>query len=708
MMLEGEVKKVIFANEESGFIVFLLETDEKEDIAVTGEFAGLGEGDFVRVEGEFGLHPAYGRRFEAKMVERILPHKRDGIIRYLSSGRIPGIGEARARKIVKTLGEDCLNIIASDPNSILKVKGIGKKRACEVAEKIKSELELAKFSSMLIPFGITPKIAFKIYQGFGPDGMEKIKSNPYILTEIPGIGFKQADKIAEKFCVPKDLPSRIQSGVIYLIDEALGNGNTYIPYEELIDDAARILGVEKNKIKLEIEECAREGKIVVDGDKVYLKRMYDEERICAELIVMLSKGVPIGVDVSEKEIDAAGKELGIEFTDEQKEAIRGALVNKVSIITGGPGTGKTTILRGLLRILNSRGIRVDLAAPTGRASRRITELTGFPALTIHRLLEYNPQMKMFRRSEFFPLDGDFVIIDEMSMVDISLFLSLLRAVYKDAHLVLIGDADQLPSVGPGRVLLDLVESSIFPVFRLKKIHRQAEKSLIVVNAHRIRNGIDPIIRNSRDSDFFFLKEDDPEKGANIIVDLVCRRLPSSMGFDPFSELQVLTPMYKGETGAHILNSRLQNMLNPNSPGLKHGKFEFRVGDRVMQTKNNYDKGVFNGELGIIKDISFDDGTVFVMFEHLVPYRSEELDELSLAYAITVHKSQGNEYPVVIIPLFTEHFIMLARNLLYTALTRAKKLVVIVGSYKALARAVRNEKMIDRYSGLIDKLKRFKG
>lgn len=703
MVFEGRVKRVIFANLETGYIVFSLEDENGDNIVVKGEFFGLEEGDSVRVEGEFAEHPVYGRQFEASCIVKVFPKSKEGIIKYLSSGRIPGVGRARAEKIVELLGENCLDLIASDPDALLRVKGIGKARAEQIADKIKSEMEFARFSSILGAFGISPNLAFKIYKRFGIGAVEMIRADPYVLTDISGIGFKKADKIAANFGIDKGFPSRIRSGIEYILGEALNSGSTYLLLEELLDEACNMLEIERIQVESGIKDGVEMGRLVVDGEKVYLSSMYEEERRAAELVLRLFRSEGMMIDVSGDEIDEIGFELGLEFTEEQKEAIRGALANKVSIITGGPGTGKTTILRGLLRILAKHDIRVDLGAPTGRAARRITELTGYPAMTIHRLLEYNPQLKMFRRNEFFPLDGDFIIVDEMSMVDISLFVSLLRAIYKNASLLMIGDADQLPSVGPGRVLLDLIESGLFPVFRLTKIHRQAQKSLIIVNAHRVKNGLEPIIRNVRDSDFFFFKEEDPKRAADLIIDLVSRRLPSKMGFDPFSDIQVLTPMYKGETGADVLNARLQSVLNPASVGLRYGRFEFRIGDRVMQTKNNYDKGVFNGELGIIKDIS-DDGSIFVLFEHIVPYKGEELEELSLAYAATVHKSQGNEYPVVIVPLLFEHYIMLARNLLYTALTRAKKLAIVVGSLKALYRAVRNEKMITRYSGLIDRLK----
>jgi len=699
--IQGKIKRIIFRNEETGFTVLVLETREEDDIIAVGELFGLEVGDEVSIDGDFSFHPAYGKRFEAKFGNKILPHSEEGIIEYLSSGRVPGVGERRARQIVKALGTDCLRLIAEDPSCLQKVKGLGKKRAEKISEVVKNELGLANFISTVAGWGITPNTAYKIYERYGIQGIERIKEDPYELTELKGIGFKKADKIAEKLGIFKNFPSRIRSGIKYVLEEATNSGHTYLPKDRLIYESVRLLEVDEFEVEEQLENALKDGQLLQRGEKVYLMQYYEEEKYACELLKTLLVFPPNPVNASEAEIERIEKELGIAYTEEQRLGILGALSNKITIITGGPGTGKTTILRGLLRLLSLHDIRVELAAPTGRAARRITELTGYPAQTIHRMLEYNPQTKSFRRNEFFPLDGDFVIIDEVSMVDISLFVSLLRAVYKQAHLLLIGDADQLPSVGPGRVLLDLIESGLFPVFKLTKIHRQAQLSLIVTNAHRIREGKQPIIRNTRDSDFFFLHEEDATRGAKIIEELVCERLPTKMGFDPISDIQVLTPMYKGETGADNLNARLQARLNPDSPGIKRGNIFFRIGDRVMQTKNNYEKGVFNGELGIIKDLIAETGTIFVLFEHLVQYKGEELEELALAYATTVHKSQGNEYPAVIVPLFFEHYIMLARNLLYTALTRAKRLAIIIGSPRAMAMAVRNERMIERYSGLLD-------
>ncbi len=703
--LRGKVDRVIYRASEDDFAIMKIATTDGDRVVVRGDLFGVDEGDEAEFYGDWIIHPRYGKQFQVRGARRLLENTAEGLVNFLSSHRVKGIGKVKARAIVNELGSDCLDIIVNQPERLTKVKGISKRLAQTISEVVRKEYELATFTAELAPLGITANLSARLYDELGMSGIEKVKANPFMLTQIKGIGFKKADKIASQLGISKELPARIASGIFYLLEQALQDGNTYLPRDYLLDKACDLLDVEREQIDRELTELVREDALTSANSRIYLPSCFHTEQDITERIFELrDHAASYSYELDREQLKEVEAELGIDYTTEQREACLGALQNKVTIITGGPGTGKTTIIRGIISYLLSLGMRIELAAPTGRAARRLTELTGFPAQTIHRLLEYNPKNNSFRRNEYFPMDGEFIIIDEVSMVDLFLFKALLSACSPSARLLLVGDADQLPSVGPGRVLSDLIDSEQFPVYRLTKIHRQAKKSLIVRNAHRVRDGVFPIIKNRRSADFFFIREKDSDKGAELVESLMCERIPDNLNYDPFTEIQVLTPMYKGAVGADNLNQKLQRRLNPSSTGIALNGWELRVGDKVMQLKNNYEKGVFNGEIGLIIDVDADEGTVVVRFDHLIPYSKDELSELSLAYACTVHKSQGNEYPVVIMPLFLEHYIMLARNLLYTALTRAKKLAVLVGDTKALGRAVHNQRMLERFSGLIFNLK----
>lgn len=724
--LEGFVEAVLYKNDENGYIVAKVKDGEKT-VTIVGYIPYLTEGQSFRFLGEWIVHQEYGEQFKVQSAEEVLPDSLKGIERYLSSGVITGIGPVTAKKIVDRFGEDTLKVLENNIERLMEIEGIGEKKIAVICESFNKQFEIRNIMIFMQNYGITPNQCGKIYKRFGSDSIRIIKENPYIITdEISGIGFKTADKIAKNLGVEGTSPYRIESGIKYIINQFCALGNTYMPKEKLIKSGEEILGVSSSEIENGIYSCAVEGKIVVENieDKpcvFTLPYYYCELGVTKKVIqITLEEYKELNIDL-EQEISIFENENSVTFAPSQREAIKGAFVNGVEIITGGPGTGKTTIINCIADIFERSGLKVLMGAPTGRAAKRMAEATGREAKTIHRLLEMGVTSEddaLFSKGEDSPLECDVLIIDEASMIDIMLMNSILKALNVGTRLIIVGDVDQLPSVGPGNVLRDLIESSWIKVIRLKEIFRQSKESMIIVNAHRINEGEMPII-NAKNNDFYFINEDDNEKILQNLIDLIRKRLPSfNKNWDPNKNIQILSPMRKGTLGVLNLNQRLQEILNPQKEGKKERELRnniFRVGDKVMQTKNNYTLkwvrvsgegdeegvGIFNGDMGYVEDINDENNTVTIVFdeERQVVYDNIYIDEVDLAYAITIHKSQGSEFPVVIIPVFMGPPMLMNRNLLYTGITRAKQMVVIVGSKKALHYMVNNHREFDRYSML---------
>ncbi len=628
--------------------------------------------------------------------------------KYLGSGMIRGIGPVMAGRIVNLFGLETIDTIEKDPERLRDVPGIGPKRIARIKQAWEEQREIKDIMLFLQSHSVTTTYAVKIYKTYEKDAIKVVREDPYRLAEdIYGIGFRTADQIAQNLGVEKESLSRVMSGLQYVLSQKADDGHVYLPRETLIAEAREILEVEEPPIQQAIDELARKEAIRVEEDAIYLAPFYYAEIGIANRLTHLleipSPHVPL--EVIERCLARLEQQMQMDFAEAQCEAIRIAVTHKAVILTGGPGTGKTTTTIGMLRIFEQLGRRVVLAAPTGRAAKRLSETTGREAKTIHRLLEFSPQDMGFKRNAENPLPADVVILDEVSMVDLVLMNQLIKAVPLDATLILVGDVDQLPSVGAGNVLRDLIASERMPLIRLTEIFRQAQQSLIVMNAHRINQGKPPQLTGSADRDFFFIEEEDPDQAAELICDLVTRRLPDHYGWDPIDDIQVLCPMRRGRVGSEHLNQRLQESLNPNAEMLPRGGRQFRLGDKVMQIRNNYDYEVFNGDIGRITAVDPVEQLVTVTYpEKPVTYDLADLNELVPAYAITIHKSQGSEYRVVVMPLLTQHYMMLQRNLLYTAITRAKEFVVIVGTKRAMNIAIRNNRVTQRYTNLDDRLK----
>ena len=741
IVLEATIEDIIFQNKENGYTVCTVEY-EGEEISCVGEMAGIYAGEEVKIIGNWSTHPVYGKQIKVDFIERSMPKTVQGMEKYLASGVIKGIGAKTAKKIVKHFGLDTFRIIEEEPLVLAQVNGISEKKAQEIGEVFHAQYELRRAMLFLQDYGITPTYAVKIYQHYKDQTTEVVKNTPYRLVEdIYGIGFRKADEIAAQVGIAKEDPNRIKTGVLYLLTNFSNNGHTYMPRNMLIEEAIKLLlpetyqdyvrlgSFENPLVENALIELAMNKQIIIknyeDTACVFLSYLYHSEQAVARKLIDLASlyEQDAGVDV-EKELEKTQKELKIELVEEQKEAVRHILTNGVTVITGGPGTGKTTTINAILHMLEKAGEDVLLAAPTGRAAKRMSEATGMEAQTIHRLLEIgymreDAKKQMFNRNEENPLEADVIIVDEMSMVDITLMHALLKAVVEGQRLILIGDADQLPSVGAGNVLKDIIRSGRIPVVRLIQIFRQASKSAIVMNAHRINKGEYPI-SNEKGTDFFFMKRSVQEEVKDTIIQLITTRLPKYQGFDSIKDIQILAPMRKGVLGVTELNKSLQAALNPHhdlKPEKEYRGTLFREGDKVMQIKNNYNTpwkilgktgmsidegtGVFNGDCGIITAIKEDEEIVVVTFEDgkVVEYEFNQLDELELAYAVTIHKSQGSEYPVVILPIHSGPPMLLSRNLLYTAVTRAKKMVVGVGLVETMQRMIDNNREIERYSSL---------
>jgi exodeoxyribonuclease V alpha subunit len=727
--IQGTVSRITYRHPETHYTVARLDEEGGPGVTVVGTIFPVAEGEEIKVSGVWKRHARYGLQFQVDHWEKIDPATLEGIEKYLGSGMIKGIGPSYAKRLVAAFGFDTLRVLSDQPLRILDVEGIGETRARRIMEAWQAQRGMQDVMVFLQGHGVGASLALRIYRVFGAGTIAQVRENPYVLArQVHGIGFLLADRLADHIGIRGDFPLRVQAGVLHVLGELAERGHCYIDLASLKRNAAALLRVEEDPVDAAVGKLAAKGSLVLQeaGDaaviQVYLAELYHAERRVASAFHSLLS-TPSRVQ-SEKisglwnrsaargAIDLISPELfgaaAVTLDEDQVRAAEQALREKVLVITGGPGTGKTTLLTALLTILRRAKVSFVLGAPTGRAAKRMTESAGEDALTIHRLLEYNPREGGFNRSEDNPLQVDYVIVDETSMVDLGLMDHLLRAIDPHSHLILIGDVDQLPSVGPGSVLRDLIDSGVVPKVVLRRIFRQNRESLIVVNAHRILQGQTLFFGAAGERrDFAFIAHDTEEEILSSVKQLVCESIPQSLQLEPTEvaqTIQVLTPMHRGMLGTINLNREMQNLLNPLGQSLERGGFALRAGDKVMQLRNNYDKGVFNGDLGRIVGIDRENGSAKVDFlDKVVEYESDELDEISLAYATSVHKSQGSEYPAVVIPLHTSHYLMLHRSILYTAITRGKKLVVLVGSRKALAMAIRNLRVEKRNTGLREKL-----
>ncbi len=708
----GVVEKILYSNEENGYAVCRLVCDPPR-----GEFIAVGfmhdvtPGERLELEGSWET-TKHGRRFAVQSFKTLLPTSLEGIRKYLGSGMIPGIGKKMAERIVKRFGEDTLAIMDSEPKRLSEVQGIGKMRAGAIVDAWRVKRGLRNLTVFLQSVGLSPKLAPKIAKRYGDAAQKVVREDPYRLAlDVKGIGFPTADKIAGALNIPKDSPMRIAAGVIHALTEFSDDGHCAYPMPDLIEYCTKMLEATAGAVENAIGELAAEGMIAVDrrytqrDAYVYLKELADAEiEVAVGLKSIWRAKSRLRKFDEEKAVAWVREKKGIPLSDAQARAVIGALKDKVMVITGGPGTGKTTIIRAIVEILGILKGDALLAAPTGRAAKRLAESSGRDAQTLHRLLKLRPGQSRHKEPEHL-LDPDLLIIDEASMVDLPLMAATVRALAPTTHLILVGDVDQLPSVGPGSILRDVINSGSFGVHRLTQIFRQDESGLIVANAHRILQGLAPTLPEGQGHhEFYFIRRDNPVGVQNAIVETVTQRIPKTFGLDPMRDVQAITPMHKGEAGTRSLNAILQNKLNPHGPALKRGDKTFRLHDRVMQIANDYDREIFNGDLGYISNVILDDRRLVVDFDgRKVTAQGAELDQLVIAYAVSIHKSQGSEYPAVVMPVTMQHFIMLQRNLLYTAVTRAKRLVVLVGSEKALKRAIDNDRVKLRYGLLAERL-----
>ena len=755
--LEGSVENIVFRNEDNQYTVARFRMNDagrlfRDDLTtIVGILPGIHVGELLSVEGEWENDPKYGRQLHVATYVQRLPASTEGMTRYLSSGLIKGIGPKKAKLIVDHFGEQTLAIIEQQPERLSEVKGIGTKDRDEITKAWSEQSEIKELHLFLQTHEVSINVATRVYKQYGKESIKVIRENPYQLErDVQGIGFRTADEIAVKLGLPFDSVPRLATGIKYVLAQAANDdGHCFLFENDLLHRASDILKVPQEALPAGIEQLRNEGEIFVEKpalilptintpqvtaqpvqddipddiwyeveeqkpqNHIYFGPFWHAENGCVRILRHLMREASVLPLTTQRQWDTVftllKQKRNMHLTDRQREAVQMAYAQKVSILTGGPGTGKSTSIRALLMLLRQRKVEVAMAAPTGRAAKRLAEATGFEAKTLHRLLEYAPHDNTYQRNEANPLPYQFVIVDEFSMVDILLFYNLLKALPKDAHLLLVGDADQLPSVGPGNVLRDLLRSEAIPTVRLTELFRQAQQSKIIVNAHRINAGEMPNTKVEATSDFFFMAEEDPIRAQKLILDLVQRRLPARYSFNPMTDIQVLAPMYKGPVGVMSLNEELQAHLNPSAIAqVEWGGNTLRVGDKVMQIRNNYDKGVFNGDVGWIRAINRENATVKVEFVEeagplYVSYEFHELDELTLAYATTIHKSQGSEYPAIIVPLVVQHRMLLQRNLLYTAITRAKRFCVLVGQPYALEMAVRNDRVALRNTGLSERL-----
>ncbi|MHB8420122.1 MAG: SF1B family DNA helicase RecD2 [Myxococcales bacterium] len=711
-VLEGTVERIVFQNAETQWTVARLQVDgETRPVTLVGELPGVTPGSSVRATGRWVEDRRYGRQFRMASFLPLDPSTLSGLERYLASGLVKGLGPALAGRIVKTFGLATLKTLDRDPHQLSSVPGLGKSKAKKLARAWGEQREARHALIFLQGHGVTPGIAARILKRYGPRAAELVRQNPYRLAaDVAGIGFRTADRIAQSLGFAAESPERAEAGVAWALGELTLRGHVMVPRPRLIEEAARAMEVPPDGLRPAIDRLLERGQVVAEADDargecLFPSELHAAEKLAAARLRAFARA-PAARVVDPQLAFAAVEQKGlVQLSTQQKAALALALENKVAIVTGGPGVGKTTLVRGLLRLFTQHDRRVLLAAPTGRAAKRLSEASGHQAQTLHRLLEYSPKEAAFQRNAEHPLEADLIVVDEMSMVDIVLFHHLLEALPAPARLLLVGDADQLPSVGPGAVLRDLLRSRALPAVRLTEVFRQAAQSAIVQNAHRIHEGEMPRW-DARDAgaDFFFIDREEPEAAAETVCQLVKDRLPRRFGLDPWADIQVLTPMHRGAAGSHALNTVLQAALNPDGRPLDGRESGFRAGDKVMQLRNDYEREVFNGDIGRIGALDEAGGGLTVDFEgRAVAYPRDQLDQLQLAYACSVHKAQGSEYPAVVLPLVTQHYPMLQRNLLYTAVTRGKRLVVVVGNRRALALAVKNQRTEERFTRLSERL-----
>ncbi len=740
--LQGSVERITYYNEENGYSVIRLKVAGRSDlVTVVGNLPQVQPGESLRLEGQWTKHPQYGRQFQAEWCEQILPATTEGLKAYLGSGMIKGVGPVTAQRIVRRFGTDTLEVLDQEPKRLREAVGVGPKRAAAIAEAWEEQKHIRDVMIFLQSHGVSTNLAVKIYKTYGDDALQVVQEDPYRLArDIWGVGFKTADKVAQDLGLPHDAPSRVQAGVAFALSQMADQGHVYVPEKELVAEASPLLEVDA--------ELIREAIQVLDSDQVVARETLTYPtapdlgeaassqspvaQVREEQAVYLAPFYYGEVGVSNRLRDLlenrgtrlapfrsvdwdallaqVSRDAAVDLSGEQRMAIQAALTNKVTVLTGGPGTGKTVTMRTVIAALEAFRRKYALCAPTGRAAKRLSEATDRPAKTVHRLLEYSPQQG-FQRNEENPLEVDCLIVDEASMLDLLLANHLLKAVHPEAHVLFVGDVDQLPSVGAGDVLRDIIASDSAMVVKLTEIFRQAADSGIVVNAHRINRGHFPVLNEFED--FFYFSKENPTEAAALLVDIVQRRIPAKFGLDPMDDVQVMAPMYRGDCGVSNLNELLQSALNPprpRRPERRIGGRVFRVGDKVMQTRNNYDKDVYNGDIGRVTRLDTVEQTLSVRFDQTsgqpgsAVYEWVEVDELTHAFAISVHKSQGSEYPAIVLPILTQHYLLLQRNLLYTAVTRAKQLVVLVGTRKAIWIAVKNDKVSDRHSGLSIRLR----
>lgn len=723
--LTGQIERITYSDAESGYAVLRIAVKGYPDlVTAVGTIASPAVGEVLSMKGLWTDHPKFGSQFKIVEYRSFAPSSIQGIEKYLGSGLIKGIGPSIAEKIVSLFGAEAFKILDTKPEKLLEIEGIGDKKAAAIHEAWLEQREMRGVMLFLQSYGIGTGYALRVFRHYGSASVQVLQENPYRLAvDILGIGFVTADKIASSMGFSKESPLRIRAGVLHVINELTRDGHVFVPIEELTASAAEILSVSPELVEKGIEDGRLNQELIIewytdiegkDDCAVYLPPFhYAEVHSAKNLCRILSSPFNGQYAAPDVVIPWVQQELGISFAGQQTEALKTALSSQVMVITGGPGTGKTTLIKAIIKIRSARGFRIMLAAPTGRAAKRMTEATGHEAKTIHRMLEYTGSSMAggdFMKNETNTLDCDLLVVDEASMIDQILFHHLLKAIPKDASVVFVGDVDQLPSVGPGNVLKDIIDSGVCPVVHLKEIFRQGEESMIVVNAHKINSGEMPCFDDKSNGtspcDFYFIEQNDPDKALEIIKELVTLRIPQKFGFDPVKDIQVLTPMHRGSVGTTRLNSELREVLN-----IQHGSKVQRMGrivqegDKVMQIRNNYEKDVYNGDIGTVLRIDGEESKVIVeMDSGRVSYDFSELDELIHAYAVSIHKSQGSEYPAVVIPIMTQHYMMLQRNLLYTGITRGKKLVVLVGTKKAVAIAVKNDKTRKRYTRLAGRLK----
>jgi exodeoxyribonuclease V alpha subunit len=718
--IKAQIERITYHNEENGYTIARARVVGSHDVVtVVGNLYSVNAGEVMQLKGQWHNHPKFGEQFQVSSYETVVPATVTGIENYLGSGLIKGIGPVMAKRLVSKFGLETLNIIEIDIQKLHEVQGIGDKRIDMIRTAWNDQKEIRDVMLFLQGYGVTPSYGAKIFKRYGKESIMVVRDNPYRLaTDIFGIGFITADKIAEKLSISKESPMRAEAGILYVLHQLSDDGHVCYPYEPLIEECRKILDVDRDTIiralakisldqKIIIEDFSTEGKLDADDKTVYLAKFHVSEVGIAHKLknLMLSAKRVRSFD-KDKAIEWVQGELKMHLAENQKQAVREALDKKLMVVTGGPGTGKTTVINAIIMVYKRLGQKTLLAAPTGRAAKRMTEATGHEAKTIHRLLEFNPKEGRFKRDENNPLDAELIVIDETSMVDTILMYHFLKAVPGDATVIFVGDVDQLPSVGAGNVLKDIIDSGLIPTVRLKEIFRQAKESLIIVNAHRINNGEMPIITHDGGHlhDFYFFPIEEPEKALEKIIELCKEKIPNKFRYNPIEEIQVLTPMHRGVVGAANLNAELQRHLNPSLDELVRNGKVFKTGDKVMQIRNNYDKEVFNGDIGRISKIDRETQEVTINFDgRPVSYEYSELDEIVVAYAVSVHKSQGSEYPVIVMPIHTQHYMLLQRNLLYTGITRGKKLVILVGTMKAIAIAIKNNKTQQRHTLLKERL-----